>query len=136
MKGNQSFCLFIFHHSAISFSYISFSYYIWSWVNVFPDPFFLIQLFLFPTFHLHIIYEVESMFWFIHILLFSYFFFVPFICIFYVKLNILFSLSQSLFLLLSGKSIIAFCFEIFFIWNHRWSWFFILGRFLFILIVN
>jgi len=87
MKLSQSFGLFIFYHPAISFSYSSSLYIIWSWVGGFAYSFFIIQLFLFPTFQLHIIYEVESMVLLIHFLSSSYFFFVPFIFILYGKLS-------------------------------------------------
>ena len=54
MKLVNLICLFFFSHSAISFSFPSFSYIIWSWVNRFAYSFFCIQLFLFPFLHLHI----------------------------------------------------------------------------------
>jgi len=54
IKSSQSFGLFIFYHSAISFSCVSSSYCIGSWVKVLAYSFFIIQLFLFPILHLYI----------------------------------------------------------------------------------
>ncbi len=60
------------------------------WLSKYIDSalyysFSIIQLFLFSFLHFHILYEVESIYLLVRFLLFSYFFFLSFIFIYYTK---------------------------------------------------
>jgi len=101
MKLSPWFCLFIYSDSAISFSYLLSLYYIWSWVKVFAYSFFIMQLFLSPILHLHIIYEVEPTFSLIHFYLFSYFFFLSLNFMYNIKSSQSFGLFILLYLAIS-----------------------------------